>query len=220
MTHEDEQIINTITPPYMANVYQQKTSYEDRLPKVKLQRQNMEKYQLLLDRDELLGLTPKNAVFAEISVDNGDFNEKTLEIYAPQKLFLVDARHTDAITMDCLKVSPRVLRKSLSRMRLKLSEDYPSTWQAMFEDNSLDRTYIDTVHPYETTIRELYTYSPKIKPGGIITGHCYTMGNLVKWYRYGVIEAVRQFCVAFEWVFIFITADVTENPSFAIRKIP
>lgn len=116
MTPEDEQIINTIISQYMANAHQQKANYEERLPKVKLQRQNMENCQLLLDRDELLGLMPKNAVVAEIGVDKGDFSEKILEICAPKNCFWSMPGIRNAITMDCLKASLRVLRKSLSRM--------------------------------------------------------------------------------------------------------
>ena len=88
-----------------------------------------------------------------------------------------------------------------------------------FADQSLDWVYIDTDHSYETTIRELCLYASKVKVGGIISGHDYTMGNFIKWYRYGVIEAVHQLCATFDWELIFITAETIENQSFAIRKI-
>ncbi|EFC55236.1 class I SAM-dependent methyltransferase [Enterobacter cancerogenus] len=220
MTPEDEQIINTIISQYMANAHQQKANYEERLPKVKLQRQNMENCQLLLDRDELLGLMPKNAVVAEIGVDKGDFSEKILEICAPKKLFLVDAWHTERYHDGLFESVTTRFAKELEQNVIEIKRGLSVDMASQFEENSLDWIYIDTDHSYETTIRELCAYSPKIKPGGIITGHDYTMGNFVKWYRYGVIEAVHQFCVAFEWELIFITADVTENQSFAIRKIP
>ena len=45
------------------------------------------------------------------------------------------------------------------------------------------------------------------------------MGNWLKSYRYGVIEAVHQFCVENNWQIILLTADQTENLSFAIKRI-
>ena len=83
----------------------------------------------------------------------------------------------------------------------------------------LDWIYIDTVHDYDTTKIELEKYSKKLKDVGIIAGHDYSMGNWVKGYKYGVIEAVHEFCVNNHWELIFLTVDFTENQSFAIRKI-
>jgi len=59
----------------------------------------------------------------------------------------------------------------------------------------------------------------KSKSRRIISGHDYTMGDFIKGYRCAVIAAVYSFCVAFGWEFIFMTVDVTEKQSFAIREI-
>ena len=66
---------------------------------------------------------------------------------------------------------------------------------------------------------KLFLFSKKMKIGGIITGHDYTLGNWVSTYRYGVIEAVHEFCMKFDWEIILLTIDPLENQSFAIRKI-
>ncbi|ELW1648213.1 MULTISPECIES: class I SAM-dependent methyltransferase [Enterobacter] len=219
MSSENENIINTIISQYMANAHKQKAHYEDMLPKVKLKRHNMEHCQLLLDRDELLSLLPKNGVVAEIGVDKGDFSEKILNICSPEKLFLVDAWHTERYHDGLFESVTARFSKELEENVIEIKRGLSVETASQFADRSLDWVYIDTDHSYETTIRELCAYAEKVKPGGIISGHDYTMGNFVKWYRYGVIEAVHQFCVAFDWELIFITADVTENQSFAIRKI-
>ena len=88
-----------------------------------------------------------------------------------------------------------------------------------FNDNYFDWIYIDTSHSYMNTIAELNLYSKKIKQGGIIAGHDYIIGNWTDMIRYGVIEAVYEFCVNNEWEIIYITMELNENPSFAIRKI-
>ena len=58
-----------------------------------------------------------------------------------------------------------------------------------------------------------------IKPGGLIAGHDYTMGNWLLGTKYGVIEAVTEFCVTKGWKFVYLTADYTENCSFVITRI-
>ena len=58
-----------------------------------------------------------------------------------------------------------------------------------------------------------------MKEDGIIAGHDYMMGNWLKTLRYGVIEAVHQFCIEDNWQLIYLTADQTENLSFAIKRI-
>ena len=61
--------------------------------------------------------------------------------------------------------------------------------------------------------------SSKLKVDGFILGHDYVMGNWMKSGKYGVIEAVAEFCVNRNWKLIYWTADFTENNSFAIQRI-
>jgi predicted O-methyltransferase YrrM len=68
-----------------------------------------------------------------------------------------------------------------------------------FTDQSLDFVFIDLSHTYEDTLREIRTYLPKIKPGGIIAGHDYHP----EWP--GVIKAVNE---AFHGDYKFDWAEV------------
>ena len=69
------------------------------------------------------------------------------------------------------------------------------------------------------TAAELRAYAPKLKPGGIMAGHDYSMGNWVKGLRYGVIEAVHEFCVEHDWELRYLTVQRLERPSFAISRL-
>lgn len=40
-----------------------------------------------------------------------------------------------------------------------------------FEDGSLDAVFIDADHRYEYVLKDIQTWLPKVKPGGIISGH-------------------------------------------------
>jgi len=62
-------------------------------------------------------------------------------------------------------------------------------------------------------------YRTKVKENGIIAGHDYIVGNWNGLIRYGVIEAVHEFCLKYDWEILFITAELSNNPSFAIRRI-
>ena len=68
-------------------------------------------------------------------------------------------------------------------------------------------------------VAELRAYAPKLRPGGIMAGHDYSMGNWVKGFRYGVIEAVHEFCVEHDWELRYLTVQRLERPSFAISHL-
>ena len=55
-----------------------------------------------------------------------------------------------------------------------------------YEDESLDFIFIDAAHDYESVKKDIAAWFPKIKKGGIISGHDYS------WCE-GVREAVNEF---------------------------
>ena len=55
-----------------------------------------------------------------------------------------------------------------------------------FEDSSVDVAFIDTLHTYEHTKKEIIAWWPKIKVGGELFGHDYNSENL------GLIKAVNE----------------------------
>lgn len=53
-----------------------------------------------------------------------------------------------------------------------------------FEDGSVDWVFIDALHEYESVVADIAAWSPKVKPGGLISGHDYG--------RAGVTDAVLR----------------------------
>lgn len=88
-----------------------------------------------------------------------------------------------------------------------------------FSDGTFDWIYIDTDHTYQTTISELNLWHKKVKQDGYIAGHDYNVGNIVSGIKYGVVEAVAEFCVKNNWMISYLTADFSENISFAIKRL-
>jgi len=72
--------------------------------------------------------------------------------------------------------------------RILFIHDTSDAASNMIEDSSLDYVFVDGNHSYEFTLRDLENYWPKVKPGGLISGHDY---NTVGWF--GVNEAVKEF---------------------------
>lgn len=57
-----------------------------------------------------------------------------------------------------------------------------NSWEAaeQFEDHSLDFVYIDADHKYDSVKRDIIAWLPKVKNGGIISGHDYYNADDVK----------------------------------------
>jgi len=221
------EIFEIITPKFIRRklvkilnlaMIEQRETQEAKTPKIKLEKQHIQNAKLLLNREELLERLPKSGVVAEIGVDEGNFSEMILRICNPSKLHLIDSWGTERFgddKFDCVRqrFNDR-LNSGLVKIHGKLSIDAAED----FKDELFDWIYIDTTHSYEFTRNELMKYENKVKKSGIIAGHDYREGNWTTGYKYGVIEAVHEFCVTRNWELIYLTT-FNESPSFAIKRI-
>jgi hypothetical protein len=55
-----------------------------------------------------------------------------------------------------------------------------------FEDESIDIVFIDANHSYESVKNDIDLWLPKVKTGGVLSGHDYSIGF------FGVIQAVNE----------------------------
>jgi hypothetical protein len=192
---------------------------ESRIPKYLLEERHFANLKALKNREKLLELMPKNAVVAELGVNKGDFSEQIINKCQPNKLHLVDVwnskRYHSGLKLEIESKFEEEIQKGQIIINYGLSTDVVKN----FENTYFDWIYIDTEHSYKCTIAELEMYAEKIKPGGIIAGHDYVMGNWAGLTRYGVIEAVYEFCHKHNWEIVFITMDLVEYQSFAIKKL-
>jgi hypothetical protein len=213
------QLLGKVRGRFLDEARLERETRERQIPKVELAPRNAQNCQLLLNRAELLKRLKSGGRVAEIGVDHADFSEVILEATQPERLHLVDTwgserYHDGLFRMISEKFKPRIANEQV-RIHRKLSIEAAQD----FENDYFDWIYIDTDHSYETTRDELLLYASKVKGDGIIAGHDYTMGNWVSSYRYGVIEAVHEFCVKHDWELLYVTLEPSENQSFAIRRI-
>ena len=200
----------------MIGYFKQKSA---EVPKFELDKRHIANLKVLLDREELLELMPKNGVVAELGVNKGEFSEKILSICQPQKLHLVDIWGSERYNQDIRKSVEKKFEKEISAGKVEINLGLSSDVVEKFSDNYFDWIYVDTDHTYQTTKAELEKYQSKIKPGGIIAGHDYILGNFEGMMKYGVKEAVYEFCKNHDWEIIHLTMENNIPPSFAIRRI-
>jgi hypothetical protein len=189
------------------------------LPKAPLEEKHVRNCQLVLNRRSMLHHIGQQEVVAELGVNRGEFSEVILEVAKPAVLHLVDVWGSDRYHQGLFNEVSTKFKKRTESGGVQIHRKLSTEASTEFPDEYFDMVYIDTDHSYRTTKEELLAYSTKMKRCGIIAGHDYSMGNWVKSYRYGVIEAVHEFCVNFDWEFCFLTAEPLESKSFAIRKI-
>jgi len=182
---------------------------------------NINQCKLLTDRFALLKALPTSAVVAELGVDRGEFSEQILKICQPTKLHLVDSWSSKRYNNDLKKGVEVKFAQQIKSRQVELNIGLSVEWASKFKERYFDWIYIDTDHGYKVTIAELYAYEPKIKDGGYICGHDYIIGNWDGRVKYGVIDAVYEFCEKRNWELAYLTCEHGggQHPSFCIKKI-
>ena len=185
-----------------------------------LENRHLEGCRVLPNRMALLELLPKDGVVAEVGVANGDFSAAILDRNHPRTLHLIDLWASSFSGSDDLafkSVSKRFANE-VREDRVQFHRDY--SWDAISKlaPASLDWIYIDAGHDYDDVVKDLEVARHAIKPDGFITGHDY-----VKWSspngRFGVVEAVNEFCLKHDFAMKYVTFESNMHHSFAIQRI-
>ena len=192
---------------------------EPGVPIRELQPQHISNLEMLANRRMLLERMPTGSICAEVGVDRGDFSRQILDVVKPKKLYLIDLWGDSRYNDDVMNEVKAKLSTEIESGQVEICRGYSHEVLAGFEDDSLDWAYIDTDHTYQTTKLELDVCASKVKSGGVIAGHDYVMGTWNVWVRYGVIEAVNEFCVEQGWEMIHRTTEMKTAPSFALKKM-
>ena len=186
---------------------------------IKLQQKHVNNLKVVLDREALIKLLPKDGIVAELGVDEGDFSSKILTLSNPKKLYLIDAWGSQRYNEYKMRKVEERFKDYINSGRVIIRRGLSDAILNTFEDAFFDWAYIDTAHSYKLTQKELELCRLKVKDGGIISGHDYCMGNIDKALHYGVVQAVNEFCAKYDWEYIFLTHETDRKLSFAIRKI-
>lgn len=186
---------------------------------ISLGNNNIKNLKVVPDREKLLQYLPKNGIVAELGVDEGDFSEKIMTYTSPKKLYLIDMWKTERYNKNKMNFVKKRFENEINLGRMVLIRGKSEKELGKFDDKYFDWIYIDTTHSYLQSKKELNICQLKIKENGIIAGHDYSKGNINKGMPYGVVLAVNEFCLKFNWEFIYLTHETHRNLSYAIRKI-
>lgn len=85
--------------------------------------------------------------------------------------------------------NPTEVRSSFERNTsdypfVRLMVDLSEAAAAKFDDHTLDWIFLDANHSYESVVADIFAWAPKLKPGGLMSGHDFGF--------YGVSEAVLR----------------------------
>ena len=189
------------------------------IPKVELQQRHLRSLKVVADRTAFLEAMPKGGGVAEAGVDHGDFSARRLSITRPERLHLIDMWSSARYHGGLEKIVRDKFAAEISAGQVKIDLGLSTDVLSRFPDGYFDWIYIDTDHGYIVTAAELEIARTKVKTGGIIAGHDYVTGNWDGGVRYGVVEAVHEFCVKHDWELLLLTHETDRHLSFAIRAI-
>lgn len=129
----------------------------------------------LLGKEELIGV--------EIGVQNGDFSMYLLETGLFKTLYSIDPypakipgvyQHGEQYYCEDYNQTYETALINLSRFKESiLIREYSAAASFQFKDETIDFIFIDGDHTYNGVTTDLMLWWPKIKPGGIISGHDY-----------------------------------------------
>jgi len=166
---------------------------------------------LLSDREQLLKELPGEA--------KGEFSRKILETCNPEKFYLIGTWNSKRYDDEMYQDVKERFQQDIKQNKVKIKRQRSTKALKEFENNYFDWIYIDTTHSYKQTKKELEKASKKVKEGGYIAGHDYARSNSKLETSYGVIPAVKEFCIKYNWRMKTITMEDKINPSFVLGEI-
>jgi SAM-dependent methyltransferase len=188
------------------------------IPYLELQAIHVAQLKTVTDREQLLQYLPARAVVAEIGVFRGDFSQEIRNRTDAATLHLIDSWEGKE-GLKNLETVRRRFAPDIATGRIHITVQKSIAALPLFPENHFDWVYLDTDHSYATTAAELLLCARVVKPGGFIAGHDYVTGNWNGGVRYGVVEAVNEFCVREHWTIRFLTAETHRHLSFVIQRI-
>jgi len=152
---------------------------------------------------------------AEIGVRKGHFSIKLLKAMGNGKLILVDPwrayeKKSDKVVEGFYQSMLRRLSEFENNIIIKRMTSMDAVKDV--EDESLDFVYIDGMHDFDNVAMDLINWSPKVKKGGVVSGHDYCNGP-----NFGVIDAVNSYTRCHNIKTWYITTEVIAS-WFFVKK--
>ena len=155
--------------------------------------------------------------FVEIGVHQGEYAVGILKSWNGKRYFGVDPYFTTVVedyidTVNAGAARARDMETALESLspyadRVTIMRTTGQIAAKSFVDGTLDAVFIDAIHHYSAVADDLITWWPKVKSGGILSGHDYILGRNLHTI-FTVSPVVNEFCMQMR-VTCFRTSDVT-----------
>lgn len=147
----------------------------------------------LQSRIDFIKFFKPKGIGVEIGVQQGVFARKILDHCPDLTLYLIDCWQTQdfKIYPDIANVSmlehaqfmvDAIFLNSPYFDRIKIIKDFSENAASYFKDSSIDFIYLDANHKLEFVAKDLEMWYPKLKKGGLFSGHDYIDTDFKKGY--------------------------------------
>lgn len=138
---------------------------------------------------------------AEIGTEKGIYAEILCKANPEATLYCVDSwqeynNYFDYVSQDGLDEFYKITQDRTEPYDCHLIREFSVEAAKVFRPETLDFVYIDANHNLQNVINDIYAWAPKVKRGGIISGHDFIRRKDAK-YEMHVVEAVTAYTQAF-----------------------
>jgi hypothetical protein len=156
-------------------------------------------------REELIKILKPSGNGIEIGVQLGIFAKHILRSCDNLKLYLLDcwdqqsnSTYEDVANLDNHTQAQYMINTISNTLEsfqnVRIIKGYSDEFVDLFKDNFFDFVYVDANHAYDAVKNDLTKWFPKLKKGGLFSGHDYIDG-LFSYANFGVKSAVDEFAL-------------------------
>lgn len=182
-------------------------------PAAELQERHIQNCKLVVNREKLLELLPKNSICAEVGILRCEFSEKIMATTKPKELHLID------IEISATNIAINKFTNQIKQNTVVVHNSDSVDALMSFDDNYFDWIYIDGDHSYFGAMRDLEATRLKVKYEGFIVLNDYVFFGVSDFSKYGVVEAVNDFCIKYDWEMIFFALQGRMYNDVVLKKI-
>lgn len=181
-------------------------------PAASLDQQRLDNCRVIESRDAMLVHMPKQGVCAEVGIWQCTYSKKIFEVTSPTKLHLID------IDPAAIQGAKTTFASEVRSGRVETHLGDSATVLDSMPDSYFDWIYVDGDHSYEGVRRDLAAARPKLKAGGYLAMNDYIYFEPSGFSKYGVIEAVNEFCLEYDFEMVFLALNPRTYNDVVIRQ--